>query len=70
MFYTKPGGTSSKESTYQSRRRKRHSFYPGVGKIPWSRKWPPAPVFLPGESLWTEEPGGLQSMTLQRVGHN
>ena len=25
------------------------------------------PVFLPGESPWTEEPGGLQSMGLQRV---
>ena len=25
---------------------------------------------LPGESLWTEEPGGLQSMGLQRVGHD
>ena len=24
-------------------------------------------VFLPGESLWTEEPCGLQSMGLQRV---
>ena len=23
-------------------------------------------VFLPGESPWTEEPGGLQSMGLQR----
>ena len=22
----------------------------------------PTPVFLPGESPWTEEPGGLQSM--------
>ena len=28
------------------------------------------PVFLPGESLWTDEPGGLESMGLQRVGHN
>ena len=27
-------------------------------------------VFLPGESPWTEEPGGLQSMGLQRVGHD
>ena len=30
----------------------------------------PTPVFLPGESPWTEEPGGLQSMRLQRVGHD
>ena len=25
----------------------------------------PMPVFLPGESPWTEEPGGLQSMKSQ-----
>ena len=23
---------------------------PEVGKIPWSRKWQPTPVFLPGKS--------------------
>ena len=34
-------------------------------KIPWRRKWQPIPVFLPGQSPWTEEPGGLQSMGLQ-----
>ena len=27
-------------------------------------------VFLPGESPWTEELGGLQSMGSQRVGHD
>ena len=41
-----------------------------VGKIPWRRAWQPTPVFLSGESSWTEEPGGLQSMGLQRVGHD
>ena len=35
----------------------------------WSRRWQPTPVFLPG-NLWTEEPGGLQSTGLQRVGRN
>ena len=29
-----------------------------------------APVFLPGEFPWTGEPGGPQSMGLQRVGHD
>ena len=24
----------------------------------------------PAESAWTEDPGGLQSVALQRVGHN
>ena len=23
---------------------------PGIGKIPWRRKWQPTPVFLPGKS--------------------
>ena len=40
------------------------------GKIPWRRAWQPSPVFLPGESPWTEEPEGLQSVESQRVGHD
>ena len=32
---------------------------PCAGKIPWRRAWQPALVALPGESQWTEEPGGL-----------
>ena len=40
-------------------------FDPWVEKIPWRRAWQPTLVFLPGESPWTEEPGGLQ-----RVGHD
>ena len=35
--------------------------------FPWRRSWQPTPVFLLGVSPWTEEPGGLQSMELQRV---
>ena len=30
--------------------RDRHRFDPWVGKIPWSRKWQPIPVLLPGKS--------------------
>ena len=45
-------------------------FDPWVGKIPWSRAWQPTPVFLPGESPWTEEPGGLQLMGSKRVGYD
>ena len=33
-----------------------------VGKTPWRKAWKPTPVFLPGESPWTEEPDGLQSL--------
>ena len=39
-------------------------------EYPLERAWQPTPVFLPGKSPWTEEPGGLQSMWSQRVGHD
>ena len=45
-----PGGPSDKESACQCRRGKISRFDPCVGMIPWSRKWQPTPVFLPGES--------------------
>ena len=28
---------------------RQHRFDPWVRKIPWSRKWQPTPVFLPGQ---------------------
>ena len=43
---------------------------PGSRRFPWRRVWLPTPVFLPGESPWTEEPGRLQPMGSQRVGHD
>ena len=45
-------------------------FNPWVGKIPWRRKWQTTPVFLTWKIPWIEEPGGLQSMGSQRVGHD
>ena len=44
-----PGGASDKESTCQCRRRKRCGFDPCIPKIPCSRKWQPAPIFLSGK---------------------
>ena len=41
-----------------------------VGKIRWRRAGQPTPVFLPGESPWTEGPGGVQPRGSQRVGHD
>ena len=35
---------------------------------PLEKEMAPTPVFLPGK--WPEEPGGLQCMGLQRVGHD
>ena len=40
----------------------RPGFDPWVGKILWRSEWQPTPIFLPGESPWTEDPGRLQSM--------
>ena len=65
-----PGGASGKEPACWCRRHNRRGFDPGVGKIPWRRAWQPTSEFLPGESPWTEEPGGLQSMGSQRVEHD
>ena len=65
-----PGGTSGKEPAWQCRRRRRHGFNPWVRKLSWRTAQKPTPVFLPGESPWTEEPGWLQSMGSQRVKHN
>ena len=59
------GGGCGKESTCQYRRCKRCMFDPWVGKVPWRMACQLAPVFLPGESPWTEEPDGLQSIGLQ-----
>ena len=48
-FEVLPRWLSGKESACQCRRHKRHKFGPWVGSIPWSRKWQPTPVFLPGK---------------------
>ena len=46
-----PGGASGKEPACQCRRPERRGFNPWVTKIPWRRKWQPAPVCLPGKSM-------------------
>ena len=38
-----------KEPLCQCKRRKRCRLDPWVWKIPWRRKWKPAPIFLPGK---------------------
>ena len=48
----------------------RPGFDPWVGKISWRRALQSTPVFLPGDSPWTEEAGGLQFMASQRVRHD
>ena len=41
---------SGREPACQCREIKRCRFNPWVWKIPWSRKWQPTPIFLPGKS--------------------
>ena len=43
---------------------------PGLRRFPGGGHGNPLPVFLPGESPGTEEPGGLQSIRSQRVRHD
>ena len=45
-----PSGTVVKNLPASVGDAKRHGFNPWIGKIPWRRKLPSAPVFLPGES--------------------
>ena len=44
-----PKWHSSTEYSCQCRRCKKCEYNPWVRKIPWSRKWQPSPVFLPGK---------------------
>ena len=47
----------------QYRKCKRHRFHPGVRKIPWSRKYQPAPGFLPWQkSLAGYSPQGHKAL--------
>ena len=49
---------------------RRPRFDPWVGKIPWRKEMATHSSFLAWKIPWTEEPGRLQSIALQRVGHN
>ena len=62
------------ESTCQCRRHRWHSFHLWVRKIPWRRKWQPAPVFLPAElhgqrSLKGYSPWGCKELDMTERTH-
>ena len=65
-----PRWLSGKEPTWQCRRLERLWFYPWVGKVPLEKGIATDSSILAGIILWTEDPGGLQSMQPQRVGHD
>ena len=61
-----PGVSDTKESTYNAGD---PGSIPGLGRSPGEENGYPLHV-LARRIPWTEEPGGLQSKELQRVGHN
>ena len=63
-----PGGTSGKEPTCQCRRHKGHGWSLGQ-EDPLEEGMASHSSILPWRIPWTEEPGMLQSMGLQRAGH-
>ena len=48
----------------------RHRFNPWVRKIPWRRALETHSGILAWKISWTEEPGEVQSIGSQRVGHD
>ena len=67
MFFGFTGGPDGKESTCEAGDL---GSIPGLGRYPGVEYGNPLQYSCRGESPWTEEPGGLQSMGSQRVGHD
>ena len=64
------GGASGKELACQCRRLKRCGFHPWIWKIPLEKEMATQSSVFARRIPWAEEPGGLQSIELQRVGHD
>ena len=60
------GGSDGKESACSARD---PGSIPGSGRSPGEETATPSRI-LAWRTPWTEEPGGLQSMSLQRIGHD
>ena len=67
LFTVLPRWLSGKEFACQCRR---HGSDPWVRKIPWRRKWQPAPVFLTGKSHGQRSLKGYSPWGNKRVGHD
>ena len=61
-----PDGSDGKELAYQGRRHRFEPFHCMRGKIPWRRKIATYFSISAWRIPWTEEPGRLQSMGLQK----
>ena len=61
-----PGGSDSQDSACN-----RESQVQSLGQEdPLRKEWVPTPLFLPGESHGQQDPGGPQSLELQRAGRD
>ena len=66
-----PHGASGKEHSYQSRLDIRHvASITGSGRSPRGGHGDPLQYFWSEESKYIKEPGELQSIALQRAGHD
>ena len=68
MLVGLPRWLRGKESAYQCRKCRRLGFIPGSGRFPGEGNG--NPLQFAWRIPWTEEPGGLQSTELQRIGHD
>ena len=74
-FQKLPRLYSSKKSTCQCKRCRRHEFDPWIGKILWRRKWKPTPAVLPRESHGQKSQAGcspwgrVESGTTGHIAH-
>ena len=64
-----PGGSSSKESCWNAGATGDAGSIPG-SEDPLEEEMATGSSILAWEIPWTEEPGGLHSLGLQRVGHH
>ena len=70
MFRGSTGGSLGKNLPAKCRRLRRREFDPWVGKITLEQEMATHLSILAMEIPWAEEPGRLQFMGSQRVGHN
>jgi len=64
-----PGGASGKELACQCRRQRNGDSIPGL-EDPLEKVIATHSSILSWRIVWTEEPGGLQSIGWQRIGHD
>ena len=67
MVQDVPGGSVGKESTCNAGDTGVADLIPGMGRSPWEESMATQSSIHAWRILWTEEPGGLQSIGLQRI---